>query len=70
MTNPVLEDDIKEGAIARVLGKERHGRVRGLGNGVTLSSLNANAYTNGRVKELEDNGSNSSSRNKDIKRGS
>ncbi|KAL2471433.1 Transposase 23 domain-containing protein [Abeliophyllum distichum] len=47
------KDSIRNDVIARVLGSECCGRVRGLGFGATPSKVDAQIQSNGRVRELE-----------------
>jgi hypothetical protein len=47
------EDSIRDDAVARILGPERHGRVRGLGFGVVPSKVDGQIQSSGRVRELE-----------------
>ncbi|KAL6272128.1 hypothetical protein ACE6H2_022820 [Prunus campanulata] len=51
--NPPLRNSIRDDAIARVIGPESRGRVRGLGFGATPSRVDAIIQGSGRVKELE-----------------
>lgn len=51
--NPPSSDSIRDDALARVLGPETRGRVRGLGFGATPSRVNAAIQGSGKVKELE-----------------
>lgn len=51
--NPETQENIHEDALTHVLGPERHGRVRGVGFGVTPTKLNAHIQYSGKVKELE-----------------
>ncbi|XP_022867286.1 uncharacterized protein LOC111387002 isoform X1 [Olea europaea var. sylvestris] len=48
------ENSIRDDAIARVLGPEHRGRVRGLGFGVAPSKVDGQIQSNGRVRELEE----------------
>ncbi|XP_022886843.1 uncharacterized protein LOC111402733 [Olea europaea var. sylvestris] len=47
------EDSIHDDVVARVLSPECHGRVRGLGFGVTLSKVDEQIQSNSQVRELE-----------------
>ncbi|XP_020422299.1 uncharacterized protein LOC109949877 [Prunus persica] len=51
--NPPARNSIRDDAIARVLGPETRGRVRGLGFGATPSRVDAVIQGSERVKELE-----------------
>lgn len=51
--NPRLS--LKEDALSNVLGKDRPGKVKGLGFGVTMSKLKAQAHTNKAMLALKEN---------------
>ncbi|XP_062000000.1 uncharacterized protein LOC133746278 isoform X3 [Rosa rugosa] len=51
--NPPSANSIRDDALARVLGPETRGRVRGLGFGTTPSRVNATIQGSAKVKELE-----------------
>ncbi|XP_022852388.1 uncharacterized protein LOC111374014 isoform X1 [Olea europaea var. sylvestris] len=47
------ENSIRDDDVARILGPERRGRVRGLGLGVTPSKIDGNTQSNEKVRDLE-----------------
>jgi hypothetical protein len=47
------ENSILDDAVARILGPEHRGRVRGLGFGITPSKVDGHIQSNVRVRELE-----------------
>ncbi|XP_022857085.1 uncharacterized protein LOC111378150 [Olea europaea var. sylvestris] len=47
------KNSIRDDAVARILGPERRGRVRGLGLGVTPSKVDGNVQSSEKVRELE-----------------
>ncbi|KAL5852725.1 hypothetical protein ACOSQ3_007843 [Xanthoceras sorbifolium] len=52
-TCPPNDNNINEDSPAKVLGAEKHGRVRGLGFGATPSRVQTQIQSGGRVKQLE-----------------
>ncbi|KAL5752345.1 hypothetical protein ACOSQ2_022852 [Xanthoceras sorbifolium] len=52
-TCPPNDNNINEDSLAKVLGAEKRGRVRGLGFGATPSRVQTQIQSGGRVKQLE-----------------
>ncbi|KAL5849788.1 hypothetical protein ACOSQ4_007801 [Xanthoceras sorbifolium] len=52
-TCPPNDNNSNEDSLAKVLGAEKHGRVRGLGFGATPSRVQTQIQSGGRVKQLE-----------------
>lgn len=46
-------DNIREDAVSQVLGKDRHGRVRGMGRGITATKLAFLQARDTHVQKLE-----------------
>ncbi|KAL5765474.1 hypothetical protein ACOSP7_016091 [Xanthoceras sorbifolium] len=53
LTCPPNDNNINEDSLAKVLGAEKRGRVRGLGFGATSSRVQTQIQSGGRVKQLE-----------------
>ena len=51
---PFPSTNVKEDALSRVLGPEKHGRLRGLGKGVILSKLSFMLERDDHLNSLEE----------------
>ena len=51
---PFPSTNVKEDALSRVLGPEKHGRLRGLGKGVSLSKLSFMLERDDHLNSLEE----------------